>query len=49
MKLTKLVSLPTKKRKAMIITPSQMKRLADSYIQLMEENRYIKVFSIEQN
>ncbi len=33
----------------MIITPSQMKRLADSYIQLIEENRYINVFSIEQN
>ena len=47
MKLTKLVSLPTKKRKAMIITPSQMKRLADSYIQLMEESRYTKVFTLK--
>jgi hypothetical protein len=46
MKLTKLVSLPSKKRKSMIITPSQMKRLADSYIKLMEECRYTKVYSI---
>jgi hypothetical protein len=48
MKLTKLVPYPTKKRKTMIITPSQMKRLADSYIKLIEESRYVKVFSIEK-
>lgn len=48
MKLTKLVAPPSKKRKQMILTPIQMKRLADSYIQLMEESRYIKVFSIEK-
>lgn len=48
MKLTKLVSLPSKKRKVMIITPSQMKRLADSYIQLMEESQYIRAYSIKK-
>jgi len=46
MKLTKLVPLPSKKRKVMIITPSQMKRLADSYVKLLEECRYTKVYSI---
>jgi hypothetical protein len=48
MKLTKLVPLPSKKRKVMIITPSQMKRLADSYVKLLEECRYTKVYSIKK-
>ena len=49
MKLTKLVSLPSRKRKQIIITESQMKRLADSYVKLLQDCQHIKVFSIKQN
>jgi hypothetical protein len=41
MKLIKLVSQPTsKKRKYMIVTQSQMKRLADSYVKLLQDCRH---------
>ncbi|MEY2921474.1 MAG: hypothetical protein RL108_83 [Bacteroidota bacterium] len=44
MKLINLVPEPTsKKRKYMIVTQSQMKRLADSYVRLLKDCESIKV------
>jgi hypothetical protein len=44
MKLIKLVPHPpSKKRKYMIVTQSQMKRLADSYVRLLQNCESIKV------
>jgi hypothetical protein len=43
MKLIKLVPHPpSKKRKYMIVTQSQMKRLADSYVKQLQDSQQIK-------
>ncbi len=43
MKLINLVPEPTsKKRKYMIVTQSQMKRLADSYVKQLQDCQQIK-------
>jgi len=49
MKSLKTKSLPVKKRKSLIITESQFERLAESYRKLMDECRYMKVYSIEKD